>query len=142
MRFHFGAPPEDETFDPQTEEWLPMREPEPRALPLFATPVAIGLTLLWGVLCLLAFPRELFQPVIIPVSETVFRIQMPILRGILESSIWPFLTIFVLFVPVHEFIHALCFPEGGGSAKAFIGFWPATGFFYAHYKGPMSRNRL
>ncbi len=24
MRFHVGPPPEDETFDPQTEGWLPI----------------------------------------------------------------------------------------------------------------------
>jgi hypothetical protein len=142
MRFHFGTPPEDETFHPQAEGWLPIREPEPRVVTLIAIPVAIGLILPWGALCLLVFPMELFVPEIRPISEKAFQIQMPIVASLLETSIWPFLMILILFIPLHELIHALCFPDQGLSARAFIGFWPSTVFFYAHYEGPMSRNRF
>ncbi len=142
MRFHFGIPPEDETFNPQTEGWLPIREPEPRVLTLIAIPVAIGLFLLWGILCFLAFPYELFVPKIIPISEKVIQIQMPFVESILETSIWPFFTILILFIPIHELIHTLCFPDRGLSARTLIGLWPSRGFFYAHYEGPMWRNRF
>jgi Putative zincin peptidase len=142
MRFHFGVPPEDETFDPQAEGWLPIREPVPRVLMLIAIPVAIGLFLLWGVLCFLVFPVEQFVPEIIPISEKVIQIQIPIVASILETSIWPFLTILILFIPIHELIHALCFPDRGLSSRTFIGVWPSRGFFYAHYEGSMPRNRF
>jgi hypothetical protein len=142
MRFHFGKPPEDETFSPQSEGWLPIREPEPLVLTLIAIPVSIGLFLLWGILCFLVFPLELFIPEIIPISEKVFQIQLPIVASVLKTSIWPFLIIMILFIPVHELIHALCFPDRGLSARTSFGLWPSTGFFYSHYEGPMCRNRF
>ncbi len=142
MRFHFGIPPEDETFDPQTEGWFPIREPEPRVLMLIAIPVATGLFFLWGILYFLVFPLELFVLQVVPISEKVIQIRMPIVESILQTSIWPFLTILVFFIPIHELIHALCFPDRGLSARTFIGLWPSRGFFYAHYEGSMSRNRF
>lgn len=142
MRFHFGTPPVDETFNPQIQGWLPIREPEPRVLTLIALPVAIGLFILWGVLCFLVFPKELFVPEVIPISEKVIQIRMPIVSSILDTSIWPFLTILILFIPAHELIHALCFPDRGRSARTFIGLWPSMGFFYAYYEGSMLRNQF
>jgi hypothetical protein len=41
MRFYFGKPPEDVTFSPQSEGWLPICEPEPRGLTLIAFPVSM-----------------------------------------------------------------------------------------------------
>jgi hypothetical protein len=142
MRFHFGIPREDETFNPQTEGWSPIREPEPRVLGLIAIPVAFGLFLLWGILCFLIFPTELFVPQVVPISEKVIQIRMPFMESISQSSIWPFLTILILFIPIHELIHAFCFPDRGLSARTYIGLWPSMGFFYAYYEGPMRRNRF
>lgn len=142
MRLHFGPPPEDHTFNPQMNGWVPIREPEPRFLKLIAIPVAFGLVLLWGVLSLLVFSMELFVLEVIPISENEFQIQIPILESILETPAWLFLTILILFIPVHELIHVSFFPDKGLSARTIIGIWPATGFFYAHYGGAMSRNRF
>jgi len=119
-----------------------MREPDPRVLTFLAIPVAIGLLLLWLILCLLILPAGLFKPEIVPISNTIFQIQIPIVESVMKTPVWLFSTILLLYIPAHELIHALCFPDRGLSDRTFIGFWPGTGFFYAHYEGAMSRERF
>jgi hypothetical protein len=125
MRFHYGAIPEDASFAPEAEGWLPIREPGPVALQLMALPVAFGILLFCGALLYLVFPRELLAR-----------------TAVITVPIWPLLAILVLFAPVHECLHALAHPHWGASPKSVIGMWISKGVLYAHYEGPMSRNRF
>jgi hypothetical protein len=51
--------------------------------------------------------------------------------------------LFILFIlPVHEMAHALLHPGGGASNRTTVGVWPGRLLFFAHYEGPMSRNRF
>jgi hypothetical protein len=76
---------------------------------------------------------------------------MPLLGG-LFYLVWPgepasastglLLLFLVGLIPVHELLHALCFPGGLKSPQTLIGVWPARLLFYAHYEGSMPRNRF
>lgn len=47
-----------------------------------------------------------------------------------------------LLLVAHELLHALCHPGWGLSSRTTLGVWPARGFFYAHYAGTLTRERL
>lgn len=142
MRFHWGAFPEDKSFNPEIEGWVALPDTNLSAVHLIALPVAFGLFLLWLLLACLALPPELLTPQVRQISSTVFQIQFPIY----ETLTWPLLAIliavFILFFPTHEIVHALCCPDWGLSANTIFGVWLTKGFFYIHHEGPMSRNRL
>ncbi len=128
MRFHYGAVPEDPQFFPEAEGWLAIREPGPWALQLMAVPGAVILLLLSGGLLYLVFPRELFATQSLDTTISI--------PG------WLVLTILILLIPIHELFHAVCHPGWGFSSNSVIGIWLSKGLFYAHYEGPMSRNRF
>jgi hypothetical protein len=128
MRFHYGAVPEDPHFSPEAEGWLAIREPGPWLLQLIALPVAVILLLLSGALLYLVFPRELLLNQSPPLTISI--------------PIWPFLSILILIIPIHELIHAVCHPGWGFSSNSVIGLWLSRALFYAHYEGSMSRNRF
>ncbi|MFA5193474.1 MAG: metalloprotease family protein, partial [Verrucomicrobiia bacterium] len=48
----------------------------------------------------------------------------------------------VLFIAVHEMIHALVHPAQGRTDKTIIGIWLSRLLFYAHYEGVLSRTRF
>jgi hypothetical protein len=47
-----------------------------------------------------------------------------------------------LLIAVHELLHAAVHPQGGRSPATVIGAWPSRLLFYAHYCGPLSRDRF
>jgi hypothetical protein len=49
---------------------------------------------------------------------------------------------FPALVVVHELLHAVVHPGWGLSHRTILGAWPARLLFYAHYSGPLSRNRF
>ncbi len=142
MRFHFGAFPEDQSFNPEAEGWVALREGNLGAVHLMALPASVGLFLLWLLLAFFTFPADLLTPKATQLSDTVVRIQFPVY----ETATWPLLAvlgaILILFIPVHELLHAICCPGWGLSSKTVFGAWPSRGFFYIHHDGPMRRNRF
>lgn len=126
MRFHFGAVPLDPEFDPQQQGWRSIREPGPWVMQLLALPVSVLLLVVSAGLLYLVLPHELLftQPL---------TIQMPL---------WMLALILIFVIPVHEVIHALVHPGWGLSSRTVIGLWLSKVLFYAHYEGPMSRNRF
>lgn len=62
--------------------------------------------------------------------------------GSASGSIWLLLAMAILLIPVHEILHAVCFPGGLQSPQTMIGIWPSRILFYAHYDGIMSRTRF
>lgn len=119
MKIHWGAIPENTDFDPEAEGWSSIREPGPIAIQFIAIPVAIVVVgLLIGLLSL-----------VWPGGEA-------------GGSIWLLIVIAILLIPVHELLHAVCFPGGLRSTHTIIGIWPSRILFYAHYEGVMSRTRF
>lgn len=123
MRFLVGAIPED--FEPD-DSWRTIREPGPRLLQLFAAPIALIL----GVLFISLWQNFVTYPdVKIPKHyQSLF-----IIGTILSIPALIF---------VHELLHAVAHPGYGLSPATLIGAWPSKLLFYAHYSGPLTRNRF
>ena len=128
MRFHYGAVPEDPDFQPEAEGWQPIREPGPWALQLIALPAAAILLVISVGLLNLVFAGEFFKGQPPPTTNPL--------------PVWLLLSILILLIPVHELLHAVVHPGWGLSSNSVIGLWLPKALFYAHYEGPMSRNRF
>jgi hypothetical protein len=125
MRFHLGPIPKTESDELPLGEWTPLRHDfGPLVMQLFAWPIGGIAFVIVGWLWL---------------HET---------SAMKHLGNNPRLLAFVLVVamlaliPVHEFLHALIHPRFGMSRKTVLGAWPTHLLFYAHYDGPMSRERL
>ena len=130
MRFHYGAIPEVDDFQPESEGWRAIREPNPILLQVMAVPAALALVLAWMLLIFL----------FLMLRGTSF--EFPTSNISFTLSLVTFLLILLLIIPLHELLHALSHPGWGLSAKTIIGMWISRGLFYAHYEGVMSRNRF
>ena len=49
---------------------------------------------------------------------------------------------FTALIVVHELLHAAVHPRFGRSKATIIGVWLRRRFFYAHYSGPLTRDRF
>ena len=49
---------------------------------------------------------------------------------------------FPALIVVHELLHAVVHPRFGRSPATIIGAWPSRLLFYAHYSGPLTRDRF
>ncbi len=121
MRFHLGAIPDDFTPD---DAWRPIREPGPWLMQLCAIPIGC-----FVMLVVLAAWRR------VPggLSQSW--------SGGIEGAVALVLS-FPLIIIVHEVIHALLHPRKAASSSSLIGFWPSRILFYAHYGGPLTRERF
>ncbi|MCB0164316.1 MAG: DUF3267 domain-containing protein [Anaerolineae bacterium] len=119
MKIHWGAIPKDTSFQPEREGWSPIREPGPLAIQFIAVPVAIVVVGLLGTALYLVWPG-----------------------GSASTSIWLLTAMAILLIPIHEILHAVCFPGGLASPHTVIGIWLSRVLFYAHYEGVMSRTRF
>lgn len=128
MRFHYGAVPEDPDFQPEAEGWRPIREPGPLTLQLLALPAAAILLVISVGLLNLVFSGEFFKVQPLPTTNPL--------------PLWLLLSVLILLIPVHELLHAVVHPGWGLSSNSVIGLWLSRALFYAHYEGPMSRNRF
>ena len=128
MRFHYGAVPEDPDFQPEAEGWQPIREPGPLTLQLLALPAAAILLVISVGLLNLVFSGEFFKSQPLPTTNPL--------------PVWLLLSVVILLIPVHELLHAVVHPGWGLSSNSVIGLWLSRALFYAHYEGPMARNRL
>jgi len=120
MRLHSGPVPDDPNFHPQAQGWNSIRhDPSPLVISLLVVPVAVILIYFLFWLISLLFPRG-----------------GPVLSG------WYILLPLVLVIPVHELIHAVCYPAFGLTSDTIIGVWARRRIFYAYYQGALPRNRL
>lgn len=122
MRFHLGAIPSSPDFVPDAS-WRSLRQPSPWLEKLLLLPIGVVAAV---VVAVLWFP-------VTPLGDITSAISLPAL-----------LLSFAGLVVVHELIHALVHPMAGRSPHSILGFAPspASGGFYAHYDGELSRNRL
>lgn len=118
MRFVQGPIPEDPAFDPESEGWRAIREPDPVWMQLFALPV-LAVTAL----------------VLYLVLSRGLEITPGQLMGWLPVS-------FLVVIPLHELIHAFANPAFGLTPSTYVGMWPERLLFYAHYEGELTRGHF
>ena len=123
MRIHIGPIPDEFTPD---NSWRPIREPAPVMMQVLATP--IGLAVFLAVLyCWHRIGAS--SPLQLHGSRAAL-----LLVALFLS--------FPLLIIIHEILHALVHPHFGRSALTVLGAWPKPLMFYAHYSGPLTRNRF
>ena len=118
MRFSLGPPPEDDAVRNEGDTWQPLKEPSRLRFQVLAVFAALAVTI--GIaLSLLARDSRLIADIS-----------------------WPtVMLLIVLIVPVHEFLHAVCFKGGFMSRRVVFGFYAKAFAFYAHYRSPVTRRR-
>jgi hypothetical protein len=115
MRFILNEFPDDKNFEPD-EEWTPLKESSN----------------LW-VVQLMALPFMVVNIVLVILLMRLMDISFELNTNTMLLSI-------LVFAPIHEFIHALFFPENLKSRNVFFGF-TFKGFApFAAYIGEMKRN--
>lgn len=123
MRLHLGAIPDEFTTD---ESWRPLREPGPILMQFLALPIGIVVT---GV-----------------VVYCWYLIGLPDVGRFKQDEFLVLLIGVVLSIPalvvVHELLHAAAHPDFGFSRNSIIGAWPSKMLFFAHYSGPLTRDRF
>lgn len=124
MRFHLGSIPDE--FTPDTS-WRAIREPDPIMAQFLSSFVGIGVAIL---VC------YCWHHIGVPISLNPFK-GLPKLLGLLLL-----LSSVPTLIVVHELLHVIIHPGSGRSSASVLGVWPSRLVFYAHYSGPMSRNRF
>jgi hypothetical protein len=127
MRFHLGSIPDSPDFVPD-DSWKQFIEDEKLSIwqwQLKALPLAILNLIIVTILWIVFTDFEKF------ILDITF--PLPILKSL-------FTLMCVLIV--HEFLHAICFPEALRSSQVIIGFWPAQMLVYTKYIGAVKRNRF
>lgn len=116
MKFKTGKPPVNENIN--VSEWNLLKEPKN----LIVTQV-IALPI--GLICagLIFFILHYFRGIYIP----KFGIE--------------YILAYFLMIPIHEMIHALCYPGGLNSKDTVIGYWAEVSVFYAYNSCILKRNR-
>jgi hypothetical protein len=136
MRLHFGPIPESPDFHPEQTGWRPLREPSAAVFSLLGG----GVGLLTGAVAVPLWMLPQGDRNTIGITISTSDGQSAAVSAIAALA-W-LLGSLVLLVVVHEILHAVCFPGGLASRRTMIGVWPRIGVFYAHYDGPLSRNRM
>ncbi len=93
---------------------------------LFALPIAIILSLAVGYCWLHVLP---------PASMDINGAHPALIAFIPPFSL-------AVLVVVHELLHAIVHPRLGRTPATIIGLWPSRLLFFAHYSGPLTRNRF
>lgn len=128
MRFHYGAIPEDITFQPEKEGWHPIHQPNFKVKKVIVWFVAI----LTAILLMKCFSS---------LTESAHLAAQGLIT-VSISNLWQLLLIGIFIFPVHELLHAFCHPNMGLSDRTLIGFDPNTFSVYTLYEGCLTRNRL
>jgi hypothetical protein len=126
MKLHYGAIPEDPSFQPAAQGWSSIKEPGPALLQVVVLPIALATAALLVACLFWILPRGVYMSG----------------GATIQISIWLPFAVLLLMIPVHELLHALCTPQWGMSEKTLIGIWPQKLLFYAYYAGTLSRNRF
>lgn len=118
MRFNVGAVPEAADFDPESEGWRSIREPDPVTMQYVAIPVLL-------------------------VTAAIMTFVIATATPVRAIDAWtPLLLVFFPVVVVHELIHALVHPGNGRHEETIVGVWPSRLLFYAHYDAALTRERF
>jgi hypothetical protein len=129
VHFRIGQIPDNPDFAPGRDGWRRLREPRVWVFQvcgiLAGLAAAAGLAWLWAALTP-AFTNPRW-------SGTVA-------EGLMYAAAIP--VAFIGLVAGHELLHAAVHPGCGLRPATVLGVWPAGQVVYAHYDGPMPRNRF
>ena len=129
MRFHLGEIPEDDTFNPEKEGWIRLREPSAGMLMFAAVP--LGIAMAAAVVSIWYFIMNAS-----PLGEAgngfSFTITLPILLVCI--------VILIGFGLLHELLHAVPILLTRSWDDLLIGFWPRHLSAYFATFAPVSRN--
>lgn len=118
MRFNVGPIPDAVGFEPESEGFRPIREPDPLTMQFVAIPVLLVTAAAISLFLLHATPIPLWD-------------------------VWKWvLPVFPFVVVVHELVHALVHPGNGREEASLLGCWPSRLLFYAHYDAGLTRERF
>lgn len=127
MNFYFGELTWEEK-EPPPEEWSRIHSPTSRLVYLLAAVAGLALILLlFGWL----------------VAVSIFTDQSGIGQGGGGGSTpWAAVALaLLLFIPIHEFVHALWLPQYGLSPQTIMIIWPRKLRFGVYYEGCLTRGR-
>lgn len=127
MRLHFGRVPHSPDFSPDKDGWTPLREPKVWMFQVVGAAAgimaAIGVFHLWRtIMPALPSPPEIASKGL----------------GFLGLAA----VVAAVVIIVHEAMHLAAHPGGGTRRISVLGIWLPGLAAYAHYDGPMSRNRF
>ena len=128
MRVRLGDLPQDPGFLPESERLHGISDPSLRMSYLLAT--LAGVMLVCLPLTLLMTLSVLSTPAQGPPEY--------------QDAPTPWAAIlltFLLYVPVHEALHAACYPDFGLSERSTLAIWPSKVRFGVYYEGGMTRTR-
>jgi hypothetical protein len=134
MRLHYGPIPESLDFHPQEEGWKPLAEPSVTVFTWLASGVGIALGLVVAIVWSITVPNAAV------VKVSVAQGQSPLVP--LATQLAIVLAAIALLIVVHELLHAVVHPGGMFTGRTVLGAWLTKGLFYAHYDGPLSRERF
>lgn len=127
MRFVIGPPPDADDFDPGANGWNRMRELGARALVLLGSfvgiPLCASFIFAWS-----SFAQMTWSLQIDLRNESPWALIAGV--GIVVSLLIAFIAAIIV---VHEFIHALAFPNMGFTRSTIVGVWPSHFMPYAAY---------
>jgi len=120
MNFVLGKIPDNSDFDPASERWTAIKEPSPWLMQLIALPIAVlSVFLMWK-----------GWYVFTPIHNLNLELGLSFLFWIIGTVVF------------HELIHAFFHPGYGVTPNTYLGFWPSTLLFYAHYHSILSKQRF
>lgn len=122
MRFRFGRIPDNPDFFPEKDGWTPLREPK-----VWLFQVAAGAAGLVAAIVVFYLWKALTAVVTVPEHAVSDSLVILSIVGV---------------VAAHEAFHMAAHPGAGTRPASVLGVWPAGLVVYAHYDGPMSRNRF
>ncbi len=135
MRFHLGAPPLNDNFQPEEDDWTPLREPSPLMINVLAIPfgvfAAILLALGW------AAGVDSFAPQL-GIDPAGTGLGQPAYAAVLFVALVMSL---LGIIAAHELIHGLGYPYFGLTRSTVLGVWPSKLLFYAGYLKSLRRDR-
>ena len=128
MRFHFGNLPENQGGPPEGEGWFRIHSPSSRLGYLLA-----------GLIGLL-FPLVVCGWFI--AVSALARGGQGGYAAVDTSAQWGVVVlVLLLFIPMHELLHAMCHPQLGLSPQTVMVIWPRKLRFGVYYDGCMTRRR-
>jgi len=131
MRFGVGPVLPDDSFNPDSGEWIRFREPGDRSF--MATGIVTGIV----IAVILGKVLTWIDPEGSRFSTGQAGPTLPFILGIGAASIGGILTL----IAVHEVLHLIIHPGQGRSRQSVLGVLPRYLVFYASYTGEMSRTR-
>ena len=132
MRFHYGAPPTNPTFNPEQEGWTSLVEP---SMGVQNTIGLVFVVLAFAIGPWLVYPFTQGMPEANPLGL------LDVAVNFASAHPYQFMTMILLLIPAHELLHAMVYPKAL-SKNTVIGLWVSHFLFYANSDAAMPSTRM